>query len=312
MSISALLIAGSLELFIRSQQAYRTNERVAQLQETARHALALLELDVRMAGYWGASNRVERIANVAAPPDPVPAEFVGASAAINACGPNWVLDLAQYIAASDDRYSLACAAYNRRAQPDADVLVVRHASNPVTGPPSTPRLRLVANPAEGRLFIAPCTDGGNAACSRSPPPPPDIAGAEIHDLVVNGWYVSRDATGRSGYPSLRRKRLQGGASGASIQDEEIIAGIENLQVQLGTATAGAGVVFSSPDSLPADASQNIVAVRLWLLIRAETPEIGFIDNESREFPIGRQWPPPNDAFRRLLVSSTVYLRNRHP
>lgn len=133
----------------------------------------------------------------------------------------------------------------------------------------------------------------------------------MHDLIVHAWYVGRDATGRTGLPSLRRKRLQGGAGGATIQDEEIIAGIENLQVQLGTATAeGEGVVFSAPDSIPADASQSIVAVRLWLLVRAETPEIGFVDNRSREFPTGRWLPPPNDAYRRLLVSTTVYLRNR--
>lgn len=312
MSISALLIAGSMELFIRSQQAYRTNERVAQLQETARHALALLELDLRMAGYWGSSNRVERIENRASPLDPVPGELTAAAAAINACGPNWVLDLAQYVAVSDNRYSLACAAYNRRPQPESDVLVVRHASNPVTGPPSTPRLRLVANHSQGRLVIAPCTEAGNPACVRAPPPLPGYGSAESYDLVVHAWYVSRDATGRPGYPSLRRKRLQGGASGASIQDEEIIAGIESLQVQLGTATAGAGVVFSAPDSLPAEASQAIVAVRLWLLVRAETPEIGFVDLQSREFPAGRWLPAPNDAFRRLLVSSTVYLRNRRP
>jgi hypothetical protein len=125
---------------------------------------------------------------------------------------------------------------------------------------------------------------------------------------VHAYYVSRDATGRSGTPSLRRKRLQGGASGASIQDEEIIAGIENLQIELGVAAPGAGVVFTDPAAAILS-GQSVVAVRLWLLVRADSPEPGFIDREHREFPLGRIHAAPGDAYRRLLATTTVYLRN---
>ena len=160
-------------------------------------------------------------------------------------------------------------------------------------------------------MIAPCSDARNSACSR-PPPLPSIQGATVHDVIVNAYYVSRDATGRDGLPSLRRKRLVGHASGATIQDEEVIAGVEDLQVQVGTGDAeGTGpVLFADPsDALLGDPLRRVVAVRLWLLVRADSPEPGFVDDKRREFPPGRLAPAPRDAVRRLLVTTTVYLRN---
>lgn len=261
-------------------------------------------MDLRHAGYWGKNSDASRIINRASPTEPLPAGFAGAATVIHQCGQNWVLDLDHPVEA-DNRYSLPCAAYNRRPQPDSDLLVLRRASNPVTQPPSSPRLRLAANHATGQLFIAPCA-GADPACRPAPVPalPPD---AQVHDLLVHAYYVSRDSTGRTGTPSLRRKRLQGGASGASLQDEEIISGIENLQVELGIAVPGAGIVFVDPAS--ATSGEPIAAIRLWLLARAATPEPGFIDDEPREFPPGQSRGPPGDGYRRFLATTTLYLRN---
>lgn len=311
LTLSALLVAGATQLFVDGQKAYRANERAAELQEVARHALALLEMDLRMAGYWGLSHEASRIAGAAAPGEPLPGVLLPAAAGIGACGPNWAIHLSEHIGALDDAYALDCPAFNRRPQPESDVLIVRRASEPLDSPPATNRLRIVANAAQGQLVIAPCSDVRSTACTR-PPPLPSIPGARVHDVIVNAYYVSRDATGRTGLPSLRRKRLVGNASGAAIQDEEIIAGVENLQVQLGVADAvGDGAVhFANPDDVDTeDALHPVVAVRLWLLVRADSPEPGFIDAQPRAFPTGRIVPPPHDAFRRLLVTSTVYLRN---
>jgi type IV pilus assembly protein PilW len=312
LALGTLLIAGAVQIFVEGQRAYRTNERIAELQERARHALALMELDLRMAGYWGLSSRGERIENTAGPGASLPEALVAAASGINACGPNWAIHVSQHIGAADNRYDLNCAAYNRHPQTDSDVLIVRRASNPVSGPPTTPRLRIIANRSQGQVVIAPCNDFSNSACSRTPPPLPEFAGALVHDLLVHAYYISRDSTGVNALPSLRRKRLVGGAGGATIQDEEIISGVENLQVQLGIGSAAGDVPvqFTDPGAVDfSDALRPIVAVRLWLLIRADTAEPGFMDQSSREFPPGRLVPAPGDAIRRLLVSTTVYLRN---
>ncbi len=311
LTLSALLVAGATQLFVDGQKAYRANEQTAELQEIARHALAVLEMDLRMAGYWGLSHDSARIAGGAGPAEPLPATLLPAAGGIAACGPNWAIHLRQHIGASDNQYALACPAFNRRPQPQSDVLIVRRASESTDTPPATPRLRIVANQGQGQLVIARCSDVRNSACTR-PPPLPMFPAARVHDLIVNAYYVSRDATGRTGLPSLRRKRLVGNASGAAIQDEEVIPGVENLQVQLGVGDpSGAGpVYFANPNDVDLDDPLHpVVAVRLWLLIRAESLEPGFIDGKRREFPTGRVVVAPNDAFRRLLATTTVYLRN---
>ena len=83
-----------------------------------------------------------------------------------------------------------------------------------------------------------------------------------------------------------------------------------MQLGVGNASGAAPVHFASPrDVDTADALHPVVAVRLWLLVRSESTEPGFSDGKAREFPTGRVVAAPNDSFRRLLVTTTIYLRN---
>lgn len=101
--------------------------------------------------------------------------------------------------------------------PDADTLVVRRASAEAA-PPEAGRLQLETNLRSAVL----AADGAGRLG----------ADARWHDLEVGVYYVSADSTGRDGWPSLRRKRLVGGARPA-FQDEELVSGISDLQIELG-------------------------------------------------------------------------------
>jgi len=48
-------------------------------------------------------------------------------------------------------------------------------------------------------------------------------------------------------------------------------------------------------------------VRIWLLVRAETPEQGFVNN--RRYVYADRDVTVNDNFRRVLMSRTIQLRN---
>jgi hypothetical protein len=70
---------------------------------------------------------------------------------------------------------------------------------------------------------------------------------------------------------------------------------------------------------------QIVSVRLWLLVRAENAEVGFVDGRTYEYGdrddangvtadlnaagAATQAYRPNDGFRRLLVPRTIQIRN---
>lgn len=112
MAISCVIIAGTLALYAQARNAYRVNERVARLQEQGRFALAVIEPDVELAGYYGFTNvaDVVRFVRGASPgttvaaatqlrqfpahagdalPAPVPALPTGA----HACGVNFAVDV---------------------------------------------------------------------------------------------------------------------------------------------------------------------------------------------------------------------------
>ena len=140
--------------------------------------------------------------------------------------------------------------------------------------------------------------------------------SETHDLVLHAYYVDRSSSVGS-LPSLRRQRL---AAGLVVEDEEIIPGVENMQVQFGVDTDSDGTVerYVDPDhpvltpgapGFVPDA--EIIAARVWLLVRSEQPEIAYVNDATFTPPDG-DLPPiaPGDAFRRMPISTTIYLRNQ--
>ena len=56
---------------------------------------------------------------------------------------------------------------------------------------------------------------------------------------------------------------------------------------------------------------EILAIRIWLRIRAERFENGFTDTANYVYA-DQNVGPFNDAFRRIVVSKTTYLRNARP
>jgi hypothetical protein len=147
---------------------------------------------------------------------------------------------------------------------------------------------------------------------------------QVNDLLVNSYYVAKDSTGRPGIPSLRRIAL---ITGPAFTDEEIIPGVEDMQVQFGvdpTGTSGVATRYVNPEDL-ADGEQ-VVSVRIWLLVRSENEEVGFVDGRTYEYAdrdadlggttadlseAGAETKAykPEDGFRRLLVSRTIQIRN---
>jgi type IV pilus assembly protein PilW len=105
-------------------------------------------------------------------------------------------------------------------------------------------------------------------------------------------------------------------TGPAFDDNELISGVEDMQVQYGLSPkvdtdgdgikdsySGAAVTYS--DTIPED--YQVVSVRVWLLMRAEQPEVGFVDGRKYEYA-DRPSYQPNDGYRRLLISRTIQLR----
>jgi len=345
--IGLVLIGGALQVYVNSRATYAVNESTARLQETARYAMSVLEPDIRMAGYWGLVHDASFIANKGG-------QTAASPLLVGLCGYNYIVDLSSPVEGANNTYQLGqppiggpCAPFNPRVS--SDTLTVRHAS-------------LVGTLGANRYRLCTSRSGGNQMFDPNPPacPQPSL----LSDLVVNGYYVSNDSNPNStsvgapvsavpgiGVPSLRRKNLQGNP--VQFVDQEVIDGVEDLQVQFGVDPSippfgapptppggeppkqlqcGLARFYINPGNMPAAVTgAQIVSVRVWILVRADAPEPGFIDNRVYQYAdrqlangaavsvlnvagaAGRAYQPSGNAqlasFRRLLISRTFQIRN---
>ena len=281
MLLVLVVVAGAIAFVTRGRAAHRTSESLAQLEESLDAAFALLVDEVRLAGYLGLAPPATSVAG---------ASVIGSAerpdlAVAGSCGPSLAHDLGSPIVAVDASYAAApgfallCrASPDGRAMPRTDTLVVRHAAVEA-GRAQSGRLQLETN-----LRAAALAANGIATLG---------AGARWHDVEVDVYYVSRDSTGRHGWPSLRRKRLVGGTRPA-FQDEEIVSGIDDFQVSIGLddpADADGSIDrWITPGEPPRGGTPR--AVRLELEVQSDIPE--------RDQP---------GFTRRKRVSRVVELRN---
>lgn len=290
-TLMLLAFAGALALLAATRAAWGMGEREAALQETGRAALEVIVADLRLAGHLGLAPPGTPVEGARPLGEPEPEGL----AVGGRCGDSLAHDLARPVAAGDGRYALppfvtlGCAAGPAgRAVPGSDTLVLRHAGGDAVATDAG-RLQLESTRRAVRLLA----DGTRRLGGDS----------RVSNLQASVYYVSADSTGVAGWPSLRRKRLVGGTRPA-FEDEEILAGVADLQVEYGLADAAPGYV--DPAGLPADA--RIASLRLWLLLASDRPEARELALPALTYA-NRHWPAERSRFRRVLVSRTVALRN---
>jgi Tfp pilus assembly protein PilW len=307
LAIGAFLMIGAITVFMQSRTTFRITESVARMQENARFALEALEPDIRMAHYWGLTTDTVGIQGRVAP-------SAGNSFGRTPCGADGPRVLAVALGGTNNAYGFGgCAAFSG-AQPNADSFVVRRVSEDPEIPPlagaATLRLQSMRSPAESALFTGTAVPVGS------------FPNSQTHRVIVNGYYVDRSSTLLgANVPSLRAKTLQ--PTGV-ITDQEIVSGVEDLQIQLGLDMDPDGDNSGSidryvdindplvdPSSGTFDPAAVVLAVRIWIRVRAERPENGFTDTTNYVYA-DQNVGPFNDSFRRVVVSKTIYLRNARP
>ena len=314
MTLSLGLVLGMIAAQQQASRLGRRAETVGRLQDAARLALAVIEADLRMASYWGLHSRADWIANRANPGGALPAPFSAAQGErISLCGGSasqWAIRLEQYVEGSNGNYALACAPTGGSV-PGTDTLTIRRAADAEPAALDPQRVHVQSTRTQGVLFVpaAGCTSASNAACLPAGYLP---ATSQSRVLLVRTYYVSPASTQRPGVPALRRKSLgnvNSASVGGAMTDEELVAGIEDLQLRLGVDTDGDANLdaYMDPGAVPPGA--RVVAATVWLRLRSEESEPGHIDDTPYRYAdMATAWIP-GDAYRRIVVSRTIQLRN---
>ncbi len=308
LAIGAFLMIGAITVFMQSRTAFRVTESLSRMQENARFALDLLEADVRMAHYWGLNTVTTTVANRAAP-------TAANGPGVDTCGNNWTINLDQAVQGSNNSYVWGCAG-TAPVEVNADTLVVRRASEDLVPAAQLQagglHLQSVRGTGDSLIFVGTVIPAGYTAAT-----------SQTHRLLANGYYVSRVSSLGAGMPSLRMHSLQ--QNGVMSLNQELIAGIEDFQIQFGVDTNAPGQAdrgsidryvnpndpMITPGAAGFDPNAEILAVRIWLRVRAERPENGFQDTAVYQYA-DQNVGPINDNFRRMVVSKTIYLRNARP
>jgi type IV pilus assembly protein PilW len=329
MAVSVTIVAGSLGLYAQVRNTYRVNERIARLQEQARFALSVIEPDIELAGYYGYTNVAEAIYLVhGANPDqpiataqalrqfpardgaPLPPAVTGLPTGAHTCGVNFAVDVMTPVQGSNDVFALGrsgtCKAYQSRPQAATDTLTLRRvATEP--GKPEAGRIQIYASRFTSltrQLLFADGTAPGVIDANH-----------RVHDFVVRAYYIARDSVGQKDFPALRVKTLTRSGINAVFDDDEVMPGIEDLQVQFaigsgaGEQRAGRARRYVNPDFADLPRAQ-VVAVRVWLRVRSDEPEAGFDDTRTYQYANVSYTPSGAERrYRRTLLSRTVTLRN---
>jgi hypothetical protein len=234
MTLAGLAIAGALTGFSQLQRAWRDADIQGRLHERAQYAMATLEPELQMAGYYGLGALPEFSDTASLP------------AGATMCGDPLLLQLDRPVEVHA-AWRLPCPAQGRGALPGNSVLIVRRVSvEPSAGPPGPLRVQGSVIP-ELRRIVWP----GFPALQPAAPPP----GTEWRDLFVRIYYVSRGSDGDEATPALRVKSLTAIAGQPAFIDTEVMSGVQEMQVQL----------------LPFETSAQSVRVRLRVQIdRADT------------------------------------------
>lgn len=313
MTLSLLLMAGVLQIFLASKQTYSANSALSRVQENGRFAMEFLSSDIRSAGFRGeCMASLNNLLNESSAT--YRADYFDLNQAVSdpaSASPSWVA--------------------NRTA---GDMIHVKYAASlaGVTASGNTPatantiNLTAASGVAQGTIIIVSDPTGcdmfqnrsnsnahaltrgstgsgspGNKIPGSNPFSHAYDAAMEVLKLQSVTYYIGNDVDNR---PALRRISFSTGGA----DDEVLIEGVENMQILYGIAGADREVA-SYVSAAGVSNWENVVSVRVFLLVvGAETnvtPENQVIDFNGAAVTIEN---------RRLaqVFSTTIGIRNRLP
>ncbi len=324
MTIGLLLLGGITSIMISSRQTYRVNEALSRMQDNARYAFQVLSRDIRMAGYFGC---------VGSDVDPLnvvngPTDFLW----------NFKQTIYGYEATSATAWNLTPHSSITSPLGGTDIIVVRGAagdgtsapvkvlSHPGGTPPGSANLKvsLSSGLKEGEVvMVSDClgaavfqiseinTSGGfdNVVHNTGAAVPgnsentlgKEYTGGEILKITTRSYYIRTNDAGRS---ALYRKV-------GTADAEEVVEGVENMQIQYGEDTNGdiTADIYRGADAV-ADWGK-VVSVRVNLLMQTIDNNIA---SAAQPYTYNGTTTTPASTDRRLrqVYSTVITLRNRAP
>ncbi len=314
MVVGLIIIGGVFSLHSTTQKTQRANEAQMDMVADARFAIEMISYDLRHAGMWGATNRDGLIECRTG--DASDASCVSPIVITDDCNPGWALNLGQAVFAIDGiaaPFTNNCITATQPHQANTDILEIRYADGNPSIAPVANQIYIRSNFVTGRVFVA---DGVAAPQlnANDPLPPPVNNQTNNHRLHAYAYYISNFTDGTAddndGIPSLRRVAL---VNGPALQNQLVISGVSDLQVQFGEDVTGDQVVDRYVNPAGVNNWLNVYAAKIWLVMRSDREQTG-VNIAPQTFNIAGAPVTLGaaDNFRYFMVTSVVNLRNLRP
>jgi type IV pilus assembly protein PilW len=299
-TIGLIVISALIGVLVSSSRNSRTNEGASELYANGRYALENLRATIRHADYRGYTWTAPQSTSIA---------IANECLAVGETAGSFIANLSTGIWGNDGNpYAANClnSGYLR-----GDVLVIRKVAHQTLVSPAAladGEIYFRSSFVQGKLFQA-------AASSVATVGAPVVLteGTPLADFLVQTYvyYIGSDDD-NSAIPALRRLRL----SGAAMVDEEVVAGIEHMQLEYSRATTDLNTAYYTATQIQAGTDsardwQDVNAARVWLVARAAAPENGYTNTDTYTLG-GVTYDPTDDAFRRQVFTSVIQIRNFHP
>jgi type IV pilus assembly protein PilW len=330
MTIALILLAGILSVLYSSKVTYRESERVARLQENGRTAVEMMLRDMRASGFRGCT-RSAPFKNTLNSATALLWNFgtvvqgydyigTAGSTAVSAWAPARAALIASPLPASDIvavrtvRPNMPSFVTNApMASVTADILVDREATDSLPAG----RTVLISDCNAVAVFAVSDFEGSGTTATLHHTTTgtgagpgnqtADVgfefqAGAQVVPVDTVIYYIRNSGTPRDVVNPALWRIVGNGAP------QELIEGVEAMQVQYGRDTNADRIVDEYVDASGTVNWDQIVSVTFSLLIRSVEPTATEVD--PREFQLlGTPYGPFDDRFERTIYTTTVTLRN---
>ncbi len=312
-TISLILMAGAIQIFVGNKQAYRVQDSLAELQENGRFAIDTLKYAVRMADHWGS---VEADA----------VKVGGGVSVSNDCATGWAVNPA-VVSAAGQGYGifgfegqasspLGTCIPNADYAANTDVLVVRYGDGSavpfsVASDSANANRLYLQSEIQRQSVIVPGSGVTNAANTFYFP-----FKAEVYFIrpcnVRSGPQCDASADNGEPIPTLTRLSL----NGQSMTQQTLISGVENFQLEYGVDTDNDQEVeqWLTANNVASSQWDDVMAVRLSVLVRSNTQDFTYVDVDNGQYDMAGvndvPIPTGREHYYRKVFMHVVQVRNR--
>jgi len=292
--ISMVILMATTAMYITTASIGRANVRSTEIQNSGQQAMDALRRDLINAGFRALTGDPDQI-------------YRASLTVTNDCVAGFAMNLRQAVWAANDSNPFGNTCVPTASYLRGDVLAIRRLGIVPTGALDASLLYVRSAFQVGQYFL------GNS--------PPTLAFSPTADYLADAavYFInpfSSSAAESPQVPALYRVRL--GSGPAMGAPELVAAGVDDLQVQFdvvdlstnqirivepGTAPLNAGAADTSSSGW-----DNVAAVRVFLLVRAQSGDVGFAPGE-RTYTLGSRQVTFDDNVPRQVVSSVFNLRN---